>query len=146
MSNRADKSESMIWVLDLSKVTFSWGSGEKSCQVKLLNGDIVGESKVSSTSPREAAFEALEGILESGPGIYNGVAYGKIALYNPYSSELSVGATPNTITYGDFRELSIPPDGAIGELFKDRIEIEGRILIPIAPSLDIVERAFTLHN
>ena len=135
-----------VWLLDLSKLDFQWGRDKKSCIVSLSNGEKLGEQEVDTDSPREAAFEALEYLLRKKGVSYRGESYEMIALYNPFSKEISLNATPDTIIYGDFHELTISDEGASGLLYKDRIELKDRILIPIPPTLDIVERALSLHN
>lgn len=103
-------------VLDLASLRYQWNAARTAVAVLTAAGELLAVADTPpGTDEREAAFAATDAALARArvnrPGPTGRVRY-RVALYNPYSGEVSVGAVPDTRVFGDGDRLELPAAGA----------------------------------
>jgi hypothetical protein len=135
-------------VLDMSSLRFHRDRG----RIAVLAGS--GEMLVScaddeSLDDREAALCGMDTLLATGK-LRRHDADGShveavVALYNPYTMEVAVGAMPDTVVYGDGSPLELPGAGALAGSDGGELVLGARTLAVREPEWASVLRAQAAH-
>lgn len=140
-------------VLDLSTLRYRWNAAKTALAATTALGEVV---SVVDTAPgldaREAAFLACDAALARGrllraaPEDPARTRTYRLALYNPYSAETSVGAVPDTQVFCDRRPLALELGGSVAHLADGRLLVGGRILSPVEESLEALAASYQAHR
>jgi hypothetical protein len=101
-------------------------------------------SVLPGVSDREAVFQVLDQALNTTIEGPNGI--GRLALYNPFTSQIAYNSVPNTITFTDREPIDLDSEGTAAVLTGEKMKIAGREFYVVDPSLDEVEFAFAAHR
>lgn len=140
-------SEQPVLVLDMSTLRFVTHGPRSAVRVLTRNGQLlaavhprVGEQRT------DIAFRAMDAALREGSVL--GVdlenprlrRHLKVALYNPFSGDVSFGATPDTVSFSGTGTLALGPDGSEGVV---RHTAEGPVLCVESTTLAVTDRSVT---
>lgn len=109
--------------MDMSTLRYQWNPDHTACCALTARGEILAVVEVDAgpVNERELAFRLLDRALEVGQVLRahpddpaKRVVY-KVALYNPFSAEVSVGEVPKNVTFRDEAPLALPADGLPAE-------------------------------
>lgn len=123
-----------IIVYDLASLDLRWGPGRTT--VRLYGRDLLLAALDVPTGedPRITAFRAADEALALArvPSPRSIVVYRedprsrhRIALYNPYTAQISLGSSPRTTVLGGDRPLHIPVDGLAGDYHDEVLHLPG---------------------
>ena len=145
MANIRSKTSTPVVVLDLAVLRFEWGPNRSSISAWTPGRKLIGLCALEAgVSDREAVFkvldEALKTLIEGPSGT------GRLALYNPFTAQIAFGGVPSTVTFTDREPVALEIEGANAVVVNGCLEIDGRVLDPLTPSLEEVEFAFAAHR
>ena len=105
-------------VLDMATIRFQWSPDQTACAALTARGEIVALTDVEpEADERQVAFRLLDQALDQGqvlrpdPGDPTKRVSYKVALYNPFTAEVSAAPVPDTVTFTDRAPLPVPADG-----------------------------------
>lgn len=124
---------------DLSSLTFRWNATHTAFSAFTRAGELLARIECPATiSVEEAIFEVCDAALAQSrlKRLDDSGSRGllKLALYNPYTGQISLGATPRTLVFGDSQALAIPATGLQAEVTEECMWVEDRVLARIDPS------------
>lgn len=132
-----------VIIFDLAALRYRWNEARTALSMfSPLREQLALVSPAPGTADREAATLACDQALDvcrlrraatEADGSPTKVRY-KIALYNPYTAKVAIGAVPHNQSFGDFAPLAIPPGG-----LPARLEDAGPVLL-------VGERALALSQ
>jgi len=150
-----------VLVLDMATIRFRWGPEKATCAAVTSRGEVLavvetarddaGNLDVPGTAYR--AFDEALGsgsvlrVLDDGSAV---PVRHEIALYNPFTGEVAIGAVPATITFADGRPVELDPAGvtavALPAGAEAYLELSGgRTLLPRQLSLAGLTRVQEAH-
>jgi hypothetical protein len=145
MARTRSISATPVVVFDLAVLRFEWGPKRSSISAWTPGRKLIGLCVLEpGVSDREAVFKVLDEALQTlveGP---NGA--GKLALYNPFTAQIAYGAIPSTVTFTDREPIALDAEGTAAVIVDGELEIDGRFLEALTPSLEEVEFAFAAHR
>lgn len=111
-----------VLIVDMSTMRFQWNPDHTACSALTARGELVAVIEVvdPDADPGEIAYALLDAALDRGqvlrpdpsdPGNPGARVSYRVALYNPFSAEISLGAVPNTVTFTDHEPVSLETDG-----------------------------------
>lgn len=143
-------------VLDMTSMRFSWSADRTTLALLTQRGEMVAIVDTQPTAdPREEAYKALDEALGRGKVLRHRPAEPgtrcryRIAFYNPYTGEVTVGRATDALVLGDGDVLELPADGApaVLERAEERtvLHVNRRALTPRTPSFAALTRALAAH-
>jgi hypothetical protein len=128
-----------IVIFDLATLRFRRSARGTSMSVVAASGEVLAVVDTLAIDRNEdAAYAACEHALAAGNVEREGTLH-KIALYNPYSAEISYKAAPDSEIFGDGEAHPIAVDGSVANIEDE----EGRTCIILAGKR-IKQREITL--
>lgn len=110
-------------VYDLASVRYAWNRDRTRLQLLGAHGEFLGAADVAAgADARAAAYAACEAALDRGRVRVDGRLW-RIALYNPYSAEVSVGPAADNRIHSDQAPVAISPAGSPAHLDDDILVI-----------------------
>lgn len=102
-----------VVIYDLATLELRWGERRETVRLYSADGVLLSALEVApGERARETAFRAADDALArarvplpAGPG------RARVGLYNPFTGQVSLGATPHTAVYGADRPLVVPASG-----------------------------------
>lgn len=142
-------------LVDMATLRYRWGPDRRSCALLLSTGELVVVVDVDDPSEdvRVVAYRALDAALDRGR-VQRLRADGRtvtvpVAVYNPFSAEVSVGPVPHTVTFTDEDPLPVPAEGCMVNVHGGRgrrVEVAGRTLLPRELTLTEMTRTQMSHQ
>jgi len=134
-----------VTVIDMGTLQFAWDADSHEVVVQSDGlGILLRTAIAEQTSDREAIFTALDRVLDQVRLPDPDGQWRPVALYNPLSGQVSVGALPETEVYGtDLVELSpfgTPARCVDGHLVADRWELQR-----VVPDIAAIQQAIAAH-
>jgi hypothetical protein len=109
---------SQVLVLDMASLRFRKNAPGTACAVLTRRGELLTAIDISPRdSDRDVIFRGLDAALDRGQVIRTdsdatgGRTRYRLALYNPYTAEISVHAIPATVTFAAIEPVELPVDG-----------------------------------
>ena len=125
-------------IYDLASLALRWGPSRASLTLEAGDGTLLSVIDAApDQSPRELAFLAADDALARArvsrpdrPGGYDGTTHRlRIGLYNPFTGQVSVGATPRTAVYAGTSPLSVTVRGLYAVVDTESLTLtDGRVL------------------
>jgi hypothetical protein len=135
-----------FWVFDLASLRYRSDRGVGRLSVLTAAGELLAAVGVENgTSEREAVFRALDAALAHGR-LIRPEGTMALAFLNPYSSQIAVGAVPETVSYQSADQVRLSEHGARATLRDGLMEIDGHVLVPVTPDMSSVMEALTAHR
>ena len=140
-----------LWLMDLSSIRFQWGVRGSALNVLSSRGEPLGIIQVPrDMALEEAALQGFDAALKRGKVERVTEEAGRvryqIALYNPYTAEVSVGALPKTRVFTDRSALKISADGVAARLEDSGLVIGERVLDEIVGDFKSVSRTLATYE
>jgi len=105
-----------VVVYDLSTLRFRRSARKTSMSIVAASGEVLAVvDTLAIESNEDAAYGACEHALAAGRIRREG-GYHRVALYNPYSGEISYQAAPDSIVFGAERPIAVEALGSVGEV------------------------------
>lgn len=102
-----------IVIFDLATLRFRRSARNTSMGVVAASGEVLAVVDTSTADTNEdAAYAACEHALASGNVVRGGELH-RIALYNPYSGEISYQAAPDSLVFADGEAHPIEAEGSV---------------------------------
>jgi hypothetical protein len=139
-----------FWLLDLAGIRFSWSKGSSCLSIYSSRLEVLGVVQLDpELSTEEMALRGLDEVLANGRVErvqFDGRVVFPIALYNPFTSQVAVGAIPLTRTYSDRAVIDMDDDGCRAKLVEEELYVDERCLplVPVGPGA--VSRAKLAHE
>lgn len=145
-----------VLVLDLSSLRYQWDADRRFLTAFTSAGEVLAVADAGDLSDREAVFAACDLALAEG-SLLRADRTGElsalpIALLNPYTLEVAVGAVPNTEVFSTshefFREEGewVASRRADGEGAGEYLEVGGHRFERWEPSFASLTRSLTAHQ
>lgn len=143
-------------MLDMAAVRFVRSEDGMSLSALAGTGELIALIDVApGTADREAALAAFDAALDLArvprPSLTDPsrIVRTRVALYNPYTCEVAVGALPSTVAFGDMAPLQLPPSGVLASRSADEpdvLVVGARRLPRRVPTPASVSRAYVAHH
>lgn len=143
-----------VLIFDLATLRYQWDATRATLSVLSSRNELLAVVDVApTTNEREAAFQACDAALDRSRVSRTtpaGRLRHRIALYNPYSAEVSFAAVPKTKVFSAATRLTIPANGLPATLVSsvdgpDVLIAGDDVLIHQQPSFAALTRAFAAH-
>lgn len=108
--------------------------------------DALGCRPREGASERETVFEILDTALGELDVPAADGSWRRVALYNPLTAQVAVGAVPDTETFTDSEPLTLDLHGTYASLCGGVLVIGGRELPPLVPNSELVKRSLAAHT
>jgi hypothetical protein len=135
-----------VVVFDLATVRFRRSQQRSSMSMLAASGETLAVvDTLATTSNQDAAFSCCEHALSAARPKRDGRRL-KVALYNPYSAQISYGAGSECVVLGDGMTLELGPYGTIGHFDGDVLDIDGRRVPAIELTTAAASRAWVANE
>ena len=133
-------------MFDLSTLHYRFSSGTGRTITLAPTGEILSRIEVDPTTPsREAAYQGYNAALDQGLVARDGDMM-RVALYNPYSGEVSLNSVPATTIYSAGRPIALDLEGTVFELDGEEMRSGEVVLTHVEPSVARTSRALAAHS
>jgi hypothetical protein len=122
MRTQTDPTKTNLVVYDMSSLRFTRGEGG-SITMRAGSGEILSTVAQAPEQLRSAALAAMDAASDTAR-VWRGAAICKVALYNPYTCEISVGPSDRCEVYTCGTALQLEPAGLAGFHDADGIVFE----------------------
>lgn len=108
-----------VVVYDLATLRFRRSARKTSMSVIAASGEVLAvcDTSVADTN-EDAAYAVCEHALSAGR-VQRGEHLCRVALYNPYSAEISYLPAPESVVFGNEQGLALPVDGEVATVHED---------------------------
>ena len=132
-------------VFDMSSLVFGVSPEGSTLSVRTADRVLLGSIELPpGVSRAEWCFRLLDDVLAR--CVLTERQNARVALYNPYSAEVAVGAVPHTTVFSASTPLPLDAAGTDADLDGGVLTLAGgEQLSIIEPSLEMVTRAFRAH-
>jgi hypothetical protein len=131
-----------IVVYDLATVRFRRSTKGASMQMVAASGEVLAVvDLVALTSNEDGAFACCEHALAAARPRRDGRRM-RVALYNPYTAQISYGAGPDCTVFADQAPVALDPGGTVGHLVEDGLLIDGRCVTPHTTTVAATSRSY----
>lgn len=144
-----------VCILDLASLRYQRNREHTSLTVYSALREVLAVLEVDpGLDERELAFLGCDAALERARLVrvdpVRGRSRLRVALYNPYTAEVSLGAIPDTRAFTDESPLLVPEDGLVASLdgsgASSRLVVAGRELVPVEHTFTSLTRAYSAHR
>lgn len=142
-------------IFDLASLRYQWNATRTALSALSARGELLAVVDApAGADGREAAFDVCDAALDRGrisrPGDDGLRTRYRVALYNPYSAEVSVQSVPHTKVFSAGTRLTIPASGlaAVLEVVDDTEQLRAGdvVLARRHPDFSALTRAYSSHR
>jgi hypothetical protein len=136
-----------VVVFDLATLRFEWTGARRGVTVWTPARRLLAAWECpdgGQVSEREAVFQALDAALAK-PVSIDGVEH-RVALYNPYTTQIALSPVPDTATFTDGDLLPLAVEGTAATLTGDTLVVGSRTLSRLEVNLSAVSAALAAHR